>query len=61
MVRHMPERDRGRNRAAVVRSALQAREHLRRPLGQEMTSALVASMPKRLNAVLAAGGAYTAY
>lgn len=61
MVRHMPEQDRGRNRDAVVRSAMQAWEHLRRPPGQDITSALVASMPKRLNAVLAAGGAYTSY
>ena len=61
MAKHMPVQERPRGRDAVVRSALQAWEHLRRPPGQLFTSALVASMPSRLNAVLDAGGAYTKY
>lgn len=61
MNRNMPERDQDRSRAVVVRNALQAWENLRRPAGQTLTSSLVASMPTRLNAVLAAGGGYTGY
>ncbi|KAK3888513.1 hypothetical protein Pcinc_007428 [Petrolisthes cinctipes] len=49
------------NRSAVVRSAQMAWEELRVPEGQELTQSLVASMPRRLNSVLAAGGGYTKY
>lgn len=61
MAKHRDVQERLRGRDDVVQSALQAWEHLRRPPGQRLTSALVASMPSRLNAVLDAGGAYTKY
>ena len=57
----MPVQERPREHEALVEAALQAWERLRRPSGQRFTSALVASMPARLTAVLDAGGRYTKY
>lgn len=61
VVRHIPDVQRPQTRAAVIAGALQAWEQLRRDPGQLFTNELVASMPRRLNAVLAAGGGYTRY
>lgn len=61
MVRKMPDLERPRTRGAVIAATLEAWEQLRRAPGQPFTAELVASMPRRLNAVLGAGGGYTAY
>ena len=60
MQKGMPDRQH-RCRATVVNDALQAWEHLRSPSGRDLTHTLVASMPRRLNEVLAEGGGYTRY
>lgn len=60
MSRHIPQ-NRHRTRASVINSALEAWEHLRTPEGRELTQALVASMPERLNHVLGASGGYIKY
>lgn len=61
MTKMCAENDARHNRAAVVRSAQKAWEELRAPKGQELPQSLVASMPRRLNSVLADGGGYTKY
>lgn len=60
MNKHIPE-NRHRTRASVISSALEAWEQLRTPEGRELTQALVASMPARMQDVLSAGGGYTKY
>ena len=60
MSKHMPN-DCARRRDISIRNALQAWERLRSDEGQALTAELVASMPRRLEAVLAAGGGYTTY
>lgn len=54
-------RGRHMTRNCVLTRAFDSWEHLRGPEGCELTSALVASMPRRLNAVIEAGGGYTCY
>lgn len=61
MIKHMPDTGPHLTRDGVVTTALQAWEHLRSRERRDLTSALVASMPRRFNAVIAAGGAYTKY
>ena len=60
MVKRMPVQQ-PRTHAAVIASALEVWEQLRRAPGRNYTETLVTSMPSRLNAVLAAGGGYTKY
>lgn len=55
----MPDLERLRIRAAVVAATLEAWKQLRRAPGQAFTAEFVASMLRRLDAVLRAGGGYT--
>lgn len=61
MTKQMPTYHIHRSRDVVVANALLAWEHLRSPARRDLTAALVASMPRRLDYVIAAGGSYTNY